>query len=1123
MDVIRNQLRRLMSALAPVLVAAVVAAAAGFVPPTSAAPNRSAQTAVDAPCGEGVLGIAQRFNVFVQHDYSVVGTDVKGRAAAGGNVSIDSYAVGVDLPPDSSRADLIAGGGLTVGGGGAQAPNGSVTYGTTLQGSITTPHGQVAHAPPPFDVNVQFAQLASQAAAIGALTPNGTAGGPSYAYDLIGTSETSNVFRITATDLQTAQVIRIRVPSGSTTVVVVTGPSYSSARYPTAAIQFWNGSQYVQLPDSASPALEALRANLLWDFPEATSVQIGSGIAWQGTVLAPLAAVVFPGSTQLNGTLIAASLVNSAGSARNHPFTGCVPIGPPPPTLQAEDDHYAIQQPETLRVATPGVLQNDTKPPGATVTAELVAAPQHGMVSLAGDGAFTYTPAKGFAGKDTFTYRVRQGSASSNIATVTIDVSAAKARLVTFVARVCPEYTDVMANLARNDIQESLRDLGPDSRYSPGQPIDPDLEAKADPNCRPLPAWQLTLGRGIESRAVSGPWGSLSIVTSPFATPIVTQDETSLLNDQGQPTGRQVAGAVTLTLTETQAALASTHSALWVQGGTPTDPILDRPYPGQYGFAALRCAVDNLNGDNVEWIAYPTGASHVFCYAYYIQPPPTSGTIIVRKAVSTPAGATETFPFTGNITFNADDRFELRVVGGAPASETFLRAETETGDAPWSFKELVPPGWSLTSIVCISESGDSRTTTDVPSAETSVILAAGDVVTCTYTNTETPPEGSLRITKTTTGGVGTFRYTVTPAGSQGGSAVGAVATTSAPGVEVAASPATIPLAPGSYTIAESLPSVKGGTWSLTGVHCNGAEFPAKSPVTVTIVSGSGLACRFENRFVPSGSISVSKLTWGGTGTAGFAIYPLREPVTAVYLKKAVVTKEGVVVRARGSATNELALGRYRIREFAAPGTDPAGWALTSVVCDGVLVGAGQGAVVLTLTEANPTVDCVFTNTFTPGPKPPEPPTPTPPPNPDPLPVADLHVTKTADRTTVRVGDTVTYTIKVSNTGKAAAQGVVLAEKTPLTTATIVAVEPSQGVCPKGHAPAACYLGTIEPGQTVTVVAKLKATKVGPMPNSVAVSAATDVLEPPTGGVVGDVVAEDQPSRPKPPRELPFTG
>ena len=80
-----------------------------------------------------------------------------------------------------------------------------------------------------------------------------------------------------------------------------------------------------------------------------------------------------------------------------------------------------------------------------------------------------------------------------------------------------------------------------------------------------------------------------------------------------------------------------------------------------------------------------------------------------------------------------------------------------------------------------------------------------------------------------------------------------------------------------------------------------------------------------------------------------------------------------------------------------------------------------------------------------------------------------------------------------------------------------------GKLPIGHAPATCYLGTIEPGQTVTIVVKLRATKVGPMPNSVAVSAATEIVDPPTVEVAGEVVAEDRPSRPKPPRELPFTG
>lgn len=37
---------------------------------------------------------------------------------------------------------------------------------------------------------------------------------------------------------------------------------------------------------------------------------------------------------------------------------------------------------------------------------------------------------------------------------------------VTYVARECPSFTDIFANRARNDIQESLKDLGPDSPYT---------------------------------------------------------------------------------------------------------------------------------------------------------------------------------------------------------------------------------------------------------------------------------------------------------------------------------------------------------------------------------------------------------------------------------------------------------------------------------------------------------------------------------------------------------------------------------------------------------------------------------------------------------------------------------
>ena len=39
---------------------------------------------------------------------------------------------------------------------------------------------------------------------------------------------------------------------------------------------------------------------------------------------------------------------------------------------------------------------------------------------------------------------------------------------VTIAARQCPTYEDITANRARNNIQESLKDLGPDTPYAAG-------------------------------------------------------------------------------------------------------------------------------------------------------------------------------------------------------------------------------------------------------------------------------------------------------------------------------------------------------------------------------------------------------------------------------------------------------------------------------------------------------------------------------------------------------------------------------------------------------------------------------------------------------------------------------
>ena len=268
---------------------------------------------------------------------------------------------------------------------------------------------------------------------------------------------------------------------------------------------------------------------------------------------------------------------------------------------------------------------------------------------------------------------------------------------MTFVARSCPSYDDVFANRARNDIQESLEDLGPDSPYNTNGEslVDPRVEASAPQDaCRPLPDWEFTLGHGYQSRAVSGPWGSLSKVTDPFSGSIVTQPATPLYDQYHQRVGRHlIAGATTIELTDEERQQASTASSLWAQGGMPEDPVLAQTFPGpQYGFAALRCATDAVNGDNVEYLFFPAGVTHIFCYAFYVVPPPTSGTITIQKrVVGAPAGENPAFAFDGSISFDPDG-FSLQ--NGQSAD--FFRAGGQT----WDVHEDPVDQYRVTSVDC---------------------------------------------------------------------------------------------------------------------------------------------------------------------------------------------------------------------------------------------------------------------------------------------------------------------------------------------------------------------------------------------------------------------------------------
>ncbi|MCH8921734.1 MAG: tandem-95 repeat protein, partial [Planctomycetes bacterium] len=90
----------------------------------------------------------------------------------------------------------------------------------------------------------------------------------------------------------------------------------------------------------------------------------------------------------------------------------------------AVDDTYTGNEDEMLLFdADVGVLANDSDVDGDTLTARLIAQPDHGVVLLAADGSFTYQPDADFFGTDTFTYEIEDPDDAKSTATATITVN----------------------------------------------------------------------------------------------------------------------------------------------------------------------------------------------------------------------------------------------------------------------------------------------------------------------------------------------------------------------------------------------------------------------------------------------------------------------------------------------------------------------------------------------------------------------------------------------------------------------------------------------------------------------------------------------------------------------------
>ncbi|AYF97650.1 prealbumin-like fold domain-containing protein [Protaetiibacter intestinalis] len=551
---------------------------------------------------------------------------------------------------------------------------------------------------------------------------------------------------------------------------------------------------------------------------------------------------------------------------------------------------------------------------------------------------------------------------------------------ITFVARVCDEYSDVMANKARNNIMESLRDLGPDSDYASNGIVTPDAEAAGSPDCEPLANWTLTMGTGMLGPATNPL--SLSTVTGAYGTSIVTQASTALLDSSGQPTGDTIAGATTIELDATQAAHVQLGRQIWVQGGTPSAPLNNQQT--SYGFAALRCAQDAVNGDNVEFVTYPLHQRHVFCYYYAVQPPPDPGTITIRKELADGEAGPVSFRFDGNLSYqdsNGDgvNDFTLTPNAGSPASVTFVRGAVGDGDPAWEVSEVVPEGWNDPGPPVCELDGSTVTTVD---GVTSIYLASESNVVCTYTNSRVHlGDGSLW--KETTGGVGDFPFTIT---GPGGFSRSDLAEVTEPGtaVEVATD---IGIAAGTYTVTEELPApTPAGSWELVSATCGEEDLTEAvqsdgnfRSVDVEVPDEGAAQCLWLNKFTPAGSITITKTTVGGVGAFPYAIDSLDADGAVVtqgrYSASATTTAEGTPVEAVVDSTSDPMTGivvdpasYFQIQELLPAWSTEGHWHVLDIDCgvNQVSMDRLAASVVVELTTDDSQADCAFTNEWVPA-------------------------------------------------------------------------------------------------------------------------------------------------------------
>jgi VCBS repeat-containing protein len=273
-----------------------------------------------------------------------------------------------------------------------------------------------------------------------------------------------------------------------------------SAGVPTAPPTVAQDDSY--LTDEDVPIEVAAPEGVLANDPPGACVISISATATMGTVTMDAdGAFTYTPPANFNGQTAFLYEISNAGPCEPDQVTDSeavvtITVNPVNDAPTAAADSFQVLKDRTLNVGVPGVLLNDHDVDDDSLTAVKVTNPTHGVVTLAADGSFSYTPATGYTGPDAFSYRASDGTDASPTRVVSLTVTA-----VPVVPTPTPVPTPTAAPTPTPEITaEPSPSVEPspsgEPSPSPADTASPSPGASATPAPTPVPG-ETTDGGGI--------------------------------------------------------------------------------------------------------------------------------------------------------------------------------------------------------------------------------------------------------------------------------------------------------------------------------------------------------------------------------------------------------------------------------------------------------------------------------------------------------------------------------------------------------------------------------------------------------------------------------------------------